>query len=42
MSFLIFLISGRVAGSKKELLCHQRHCAYECGHVNIWFSGIMC
>lgn len=40
MSFLVFLISDMVTGSKKELLCYQRHHDYMCGHVNIWFSDI--
>lgn len=40
MSFLVFLISDMVTGSKKELLCYQRHDDYMCGQVNIWFSDV--
>lgn len=37
---LVFLLSNMVAGSKKELLCHQTQQNYMEGHINICFSGV--
>lgn len=36
---LAFILSDIIAGSKTELLCHQRQQNYTERHVNMCFSG---